>query len=275
MTAGWPAARHSDRGGLSDDALVAAVRRGEDRAFEMLYCRHGARVQAIVRRLLGDRERAEDVCQEVFIAALRQLRRTGSPIVFRPWIAEIARNASLDELRRSGRRRREVPLGHDDGCGPAATWLITPGPSPQARLELRQRLDDLRGALRGLTEVQRRILVMREFEGCSYGEIGSAPQISGATVESALFRARRRLGEELAELESGRRCATVQAWIETPARAGRGRLGVRERRQLTCHLEHCRRCRASARRAGLDAQLRPLAGPTVSRWPPAAGAPAV
>ena len=116
-------------------------------------------------------------------------------------------------------------------------------------------LDDLQGAFGGLSESHHRLLVMREFEGRSYNEIAASTGMSLQMVESALFRARRKLSEEYDELASGRRCEQVQAAIEDRPDAVLRSIGIRERRQLTRHLAHCQPCRREARLAGVDESL--------------------
>jgi RNA polymerase sigma factor (sigma-70 family) len=228
----------------SDAALVAAIRAGDDRAFALMYKRYRSRIGAFVRGMLSDRHRAEDVAQEVFIAALRRLRATTGPIALKPWLYEIAKNACIDEHRRR-LRAREVPL---DGSPELEPWLH--GPSPDATVESKQRLADLSGAFRSLSENHHRILVLRELEGLSYSQIGDRLGLSKPVVESTLFRARRRLGEEFAELESGRRCARVEELI-TGTQLGRlATIGIRERRLVHRHLVHCAGCRRRAREAG-------------------------
>ena len=103
--------RANDDGSVdaTDHRLVAAVRRGDDRAFELLYERYHRRIHAYVVGMVKDHGRAEDVTQEVFVSALRRMRRTDRPIAFKPWIYEIAKNACIDQFRRS-RRAEEVSL---------------------------------------------------------------------------------------------------------------------------------------------------------------------
>lgn len=233
----------------SDEELVVAVRRGNDRAFEELYGRYGARIRSYVRGMVRDHGRAEDLTQEVFLSALRRLRETERPIALKPWLYEIAKNACIDAFRRQ-RRVREVPL--DSGSNAEnliSQWFVSPADSA---LDAKQRLDDLRGAFHGLSENHHRVIVMREFEGMSSAQIGARMGMSTQVVESTLFRARRRLSEEYDELVSGRRCEHVRAVIaadgERPLRA----LGLRERRQLARHLSHCQPCRRVARLAGVD-----------------------
>src|SRR5690606_30934781 len=153
---------------------------------------------------------------------------TDAPIAFRPWIYEIARNACIDQHRRS-RRAEVVSCDVEGGVGET---LASAAPTPDAALETRQRLADLQGAFAGLSEAHHRILVLRELEGLSYDEIGARMGMTKAAVESTLFRARKRLGEEYEELVSGERCRRVQAIV---ARAGTGRLGARDRRRLARH----------------------------------------
>ena len=210
---------------------------------------HG-RIGRYVAALVGDHGRAEDVTQEVFLSALRSMRSSVRPIVFRPWIYEIARNACIDQHRRSARseefcRRRRAGAGRPR----APRALAGAQPAPQETLEAKEQLRDLCGAFGDLSETHHRILVLRELEGLSYHQIGERMGLSLAAVESTLFRARKRLNEEFDELETGRRCGRIEGII---AAAVRGRLSPRDRRRLSHHLSGCERCRRQARQAGLS-----------------------
>jgi RNA polymerase sigma factor (sigma-70 family) len=238
-----PALAQRDADGPTDLALVAAVRRGDDRAFEVLYSRYLRRIQAYVLGMCKDHQRAEDITQEVFVSALRRMRATERPIAFKPWIYEIAKNACIDQFRRA-RRTDEVSLQADDGPAPADL-----GPTPEAAVGVKQDLDNLCGAFGGLSDVHHEILVMRELEGFSYREIGERLGMSRPAVESTLFRARRRLSEEYDELVSGERCLRIQGVIATAAQS---RLGARDARRLSHHVAHCQGCRRDAYAAGLD-----------------------
>ena len=229
----------------TDHELVSAVRRGEDSAFEELFSRYRGRMRAYVSGILADYDRAEDIVQEVFISALRRLRDTERPIAFKPWIYQIARNACIDELRRT-RRSREVPLDPGMEVLERSSDLLASDPGPEVAVESKQQLEDLRGALGGVSELHHRILVLRELEGLAYDEIGRQLGMSRPIVESTLFRARRRLGEEYEELISGRRCERTRALIDAWEGRTLRRLGVRERRRLARHLAHCQSCRRHA-----------------------------
>ena len=235
-----------------DHRLVAAVRRGDDRAFEALYARYQRRIHAYVMGMVKDHGRAEDVTQEVFVSALRRMRETERPIAFKPWVYEIAKNACIDQFRRS-RRSDEVSLEADEGLAPADYGrLVGSDPTPDAAVAAKQDLDHLCGAFGGLSDAHHEILVMREFEGMSYREIGERLGMSRPAVESTLFRARRRLTEEYDDLVSGARCQRIQSLI---AAAGESRLGTREARRLSRHVAHCQPCRREAMAAGLDSAI--------------------
>jgi RNA polymerase sigma factor (sigma-70 family) len=236
----------------SDSHLVAAVRRGDDRAFEQLYSRYQRRISAYVFGMVKDHGRAEDITQEVFISALRRMRETDRAIAFKPWVYEIAKNACIDQFRRS---QRSEEVSFDAGEGLAGTdqgRLVAAEPSPDAAVDAKQQLDHLCGAFGGLSDSHHEILVLREFEGLSYREIGDRMGLSRPAVESTLFRARKRLGEEYDELVSGQRCARIQSII---AAAERATLGARDTRRLARHIAHCQPCRRQAVAAGIDAAI--------------------
>ncbi|MCW3004198.1 MAG: sigma-70 family polymerase sigma factor, partial [Conexibacter sp.] len=237
---------------VTDHDLVQAVRAGDDHAFERLYHRYHRRIAAYVLGMVHDHGRAEDLTQEVFVSALRRMRQTDRPIAFKPWIYEIAKNASIDAFRRS-KRTEEVSYDAGEGLGAADhRKLAATSPSPDAAVDAKQRLDHLCGAFGGLSDAHHQILVMRELEGLSYREIGERLGMSRPSVESTLFRARRRLTEEYEELVTGERCLRIQAII---AGAGQSRLGTRDTRRVSSHISHCQPCRRQAVLAGLDAAV--------------------
>src|SRR3954463_4632990 len=200
-------------GTVSDHKLVARVRRGDDRAFEVLYERYHRRIHGYVFGMVKDHQRAEDVTQEVFVSALRRMRATERPIAFKPWVYEIAKNACIDQFRRS-KRAEEVSYNAEDGLAPGDYGrLVSNEPVPDAALAAKQQLDHLCGAFGGLSDAHHEILVLRELEGLSYREIGDRMGLSRPGVESTLFRARKRLTEEYDELVSGQRCARIQTII--------------------------------------------------------------
>jgi RNA polymerase sigma factor (sigma-70 family) len=231
---------------------VASVRAGDDRAFERLYERYHRRIAAYIYGMVNDYARAEDIAQDVFMSALRRMRETDRPIAFKPWVYEIAKNACIDQFRRA-RRAEEVSYDAEEGLGAADYGrLVTTGPTPDVAVDQKMSLDHLCGAFGGLSETHHEILVMRELEGLSYREIGERLGMSRPSVESTLFRARRRLTEEYEELVTGERCRRIQAIIAT---ATSGTLGTRDQRKMARHVSYCQPCRRQARMAGLDSSV--------------------
>ena len=97
----------------SDERLIALIRRGNNHAFEALVARYQSRLLAFCRHMLASREDAEDVLQEVFAAAYNAILADSRAINVRPWLYRIARNRSLNHLRKaqaSGVDSMDVPL---------------------------------------------------------------------------------------------------------------------------------------------------------------------
>src|SRR3954470_10674831 len=246
----------------SDARLTVAAGHGDDEAFAVLYVRYAPRIEAYLQRLLDDRHLAQDLTQEVFVSALNRLRSARPPIAVGPWLYRIARNASIDVHRRS-QLVRQVPLPSPDEENGTLTWRH----EPQAQAELRQWLDDLRDLLGGLSDRHRSVLVLRELEGLSNGEIAERLGLSRPAVEGLLFRARAKMRSEYDDLTSGRRCARVQAAVD---RAGGGeQLGRRELALAARHLTGCAQCRSHAWEAGVTDMLAPVADRRRRTWMPA------
>ena len=233
----------------TDAELVDAVRAGDDSAFEELYRRYQPLITRFVCGMLRDSARCEDIAQEAFMSALRRMRATDSEINFKPWIYQIARNAAIDSYRRNN-HAVEVSMDADDGLRASdRTRLVGREDSPDAALVTKERMDHLQGAFDELSDVHTRVLVMRELEGMSYREIGQKLDLTRPAVESALFRARRRLESEYEELSEGRRCEAMAATI-TRIAAGVQR-GTEEQR-LARHARRCHSCRRRARELGIE-----------------------
>ena len=233
----------------ADADLVAAVRAGDDSAFEELYRRYQPRIARFICGMLHDAARCEDVAQEAFLSALRRMRATDAEINFKPWIYQIARNAAIDSYRRNN-HAVEVSMDADDGLRASdRTRLVGLDGSPDAALVTKERMDHLQGAFDELSDVHTRVLVMRELEGMSYREIGEKLELTRPAVESALFRARRRLESEYSELSEGRRC---EAMAGTIARIAAGVQRGAEEQRLARHARRCHTCRRHARELGIE-----------------------
>lgn len=168
-----------------DDELVRQAQSGDRQAFGTLVRRHQARVFHFVRRLQGGGDEALDISQEIFLKAWLALERWRPEARFHTWLLQIARNTTIDTLRRRQRQPLE-PLESDD-------LLIDPGASPLRHLENTQRLTHLEQHLAHLALEHREILLLREVEGLSYIELAETLGVSEGTVKSRLARAREAL----------------------------------------------------------------------------------
>ena len=233
----------------ADADLVAGVRDGDDSAFEELYRRYHGRISSFVCHMLRDEARCEDVAQEAFMSALRRMRATDCEINFKPWIYQIARNAAIDSYRRNS-HAVEVSMDAEEGLRASdRTRMVGLDGGPDAALVTKERLTHLQGAFDELSDVHTRVLVMRELEGMSYREIGQKLDLTRPAVESALFRARRRLESEYTELAEGRRCEAMRA---TMARMAAGTQRGSEEHRLARHARRCHDCRRRARELGIE-----------------------
>ena len=180
----------------SDEKLIALTRRGRDDAFETLVERYRARLLAFCQHMLRSREDAEDVLQEVYVAALRAMRADDRPIQAKPWLYKIARNRSLNHMR----RRTDVSVESMD------SFERESGESALEAVAGRERLREVVHDVHGLPESQRTALILREFDALSYQQIADTMDTTVPAVKSLLVRARMGLaaaGEARAEAPAG------------------------------------------------------------------------
>jgi RNA polymerase sigma-70 factor, ECF subfamily len=168
--------------------LIEAVRRGSRPAFDELVRRHMQPAFALAYRILGQREDAEDVVQEAFMAALAAIDSFDERRAFAPWFSRIVVNRSLNVRKRWAARPADVP-----GDAIAAT---TPSPATLAEEgEVRERVHR---ALDALPERQRTVVRLSAFDGLSSAEIGELLDMPAGTVRWELHQARTALRSTLA-----------------------------------------------------------------------------
>jgi len=161
------------------------VRRGNSTAFEVLVSRYQSRLLSFCRHLLGTREDAEDVLQEVMAAAFNAMIADDRPINVRPWLYRIARNRSLNHLRRI------QAIGVDS----MDVHLSEHGVSTADKVHGREEFRLLVGDIHELPETQKTALVLREMDALSYEQIADAMETTVPSVKSLLVRARVSLAE--------------------------------------------------------------------------------
>jgi len=189
-----------------DLALVRAVRSGETEAFRTLVERHRRRLYAVLLRLSGNPDLAEELAQETFVKAYQALGNFRGESSFGTWLVQIAIHASRDRMR-AARRRDMVSLeAPRESTGPRLVLVdASPAADPGFEIEAEEARSLMRRALADLPPEYREVLVLKHFEGCAYGEIASMTGDSVGTLKVRAYRARQMLKDRLTELGWGPR----------------------------------------------------------------------
>jgi RNA polymerase sigma-70 factor (ECF subfamily) len=167
-------------------AWVEAARRGDEDAFSQIFFRYQGALYNLAQHLVGNPDEAEDVVQQAFIKAFRALRTMRDPGSLGPWLRRILFTTGLDHLRRR-KRRAELPL--DDRL----RHRLSSAYDPERETVLHERQELVHRALQRMSPRYRAYILLREFEGLSYDEIGQVTGEPLTTVRVALFRAREQL----------------------------------------------------------------------------------
>ena len=217
----------------SDERLIVLVRRGNNAAFETLVARYQSRLLAFCRHMLGSREDAEDVLQEVFAASFNAIVADERAIHVRPWLYRIARNRSLNHLR------RVQPIGVDS----MDIHMSDAGQTTADKVHKREDFRLLVSDVQDLPETQKTALLLREIDALSYEQIAEAMETTIPSVKSLLVRAR----VSLAEAAEARTltCEQVREELGEVAEGLR-----RSTAPVRRHVRGCDRCQ------GFKAQLR-------------------
>lgn len=168
----------------AENELVARARAGDRPAFEQLVRIHADRVYAVVLRVTGDRHEAEEVVQETFLRAWRNLGRFEGRSRFFTWLYRIA----VNEARRSQERRSARPAPAPLADAPAE--IADERDAPHVRAEARDLLHNLQAAILALPLEYRMPLVLRDVEGLSTAEAAAVMDLGEAAFKSRLHRAR-------------------------------------------------------------------------------------
>jgi RNA polymerase sigma-70 factor (ECF subfamily) len=175
--------------------LMLAVQKDDASAFEELMYRFQGRVQSLFRHLIGNRELAEDLTQDVFLRVFRSRKSSQPSAKFTTWLFTIANNVALNQIR-SQRRKPEAQFGseanntdtesisHSAELMPAGSEFM-----PTRQLDKVELREMVRLAVEALNERQRMAVLLNRFEGMNYAEIADVMQISPQAVKSLLCRA--------------------------------------------------------------------------------------
>ena len=199
---------------LSDEEVVARVLAGDTSLFEILMRRYNQRLFRVARGILADDAEAEDVMQEAYVRAFRELAGFRGEARFSTWLTRIACHEALARARK---RRRLVSLAPINSGEPPDPPSEASGPERQ--MENRELHAVLREAVELLPDPLRAVFCLREIEGLSTEQTADALDLSVENVRVRLHRAKRglrqalddRIGREVRRLYlfDGARCDRV------------------------------------------------------------------
>jgi RNA polymerase sigma-70 factor (ECF subfamily) len=177
------------------------VRDDSASAFEELVLRYQGRLVTVLEHLVGSRDQAEDLAQEVFLRVYRARKSYVAGAKFSTWLFTIANNVALNALR-SRSRRHEVTLRSRDsgplGARPLDAMLqASSGQMPARQLDKAEMREIVRLALSTLNERQRMAVLLSKFEDMSYADIAQTMELTPQAIKSLLSRARSNLREVL------------------------------------------------------------------------------
>ena len=171
----------------SDALAIAKAKAGDSDGFHSLVGKHARGVFRLAYRMTGNESDAEDIVQETFMRAYKQLNRYESRASFTTWLYRIAANCSVDVIRgRKVRQPVEVPESLRDR-----------GPGPERLLYSNQVQDRVSEAMDDLSTQERTAFVLRHFEGLSIGEISGALGVKANAAKHSIFRAVQKLRKAL------------------------------------------------------------------------------
>jgi RNA polymerase sigma-70 factor, ECF subfamily len=186
-----------------DHTAPAALRAGDERAFERLVDELSPRMLKMARAYVESAPAAEDVVQEAWLVVLRSLDRFEGRSTLSTWVLGIVINVARARARRESRARPFSSLADDDapGLGPdrflppdhdrwPGHWAIAPAPWPDRALESAETQRTIRDAVAVLPEAQRAVITLRDMIGCSADETCDALGLTDANHRVLLHRAR-------------------------------------------------------------------------------------
>ena len=181
----------------SDTAIIEEVLRGNADAFRGLVDRHGRSIFRLGYRMTGNENDADEVVQETFLRAYRQLSGFETRASFSTWLHRIAINCAIDLVKARNRRFESATDLEGESI---VDKLAGAEPDPDRRLRSGEMRAAVERALRRLSDSERTAFVMRHFEGMSIQEIGSVLGTKVSATKNTIFRAVQKLRGELEPL---------------------------------------------------------------------------
>ena len=175
--------------------LLARCHAGDELAWEAFVRRFQGRIYSIAYAYTGNPDDARDLAQDIFVRLYSNRRQWAMADRFVPWLIVIARNLSVDFLRRRRARTSATEVGLE-----AAAELAGRSPDPEAQVTANRRRSLVWQALRRLTHISRETLVLRDIQGLSLQEVATTLRIPVGTAKSRASRARTELAQQVLAL---------------------------------------------------------------------------
>jgi RNA polymerase sigma-70 factor (ECF subfamily) len=184
-----------------DAAFVRAVQGGDMAAFDQLVIKHKDKLFNMVYWLLGDYQETNDCAQEIFIKVFKYIKKFRFQSSFSTWLYRIAINTCKNRRKSSAYRWKKRTISLENPENPNQdnrSYEIQNGsPSPENRLEKKERIMLIRKAINALPQEQNQVVVLRDIQGLSYQKIADITGLNLGTVKSRLARARLELKNKL------------------------------------------------------------------------------
>jgi RNA polymerase sigma-70 factor, ECF subfamily len=186
---------------------IARARRGDRDAFQVLVERHSRAVFRLAWRMTGNQIDAEDMVQETFLRAWKQMSRFDGRASLGTWLHRICANCSLDHIRARKRKQETTAAPAESGEETMDPLASVPhrGPSPERLAQSSEITAMLLPALAELSEMERTAFVMRHYEGLPIEEIARALGVEAGAAKHSVFRAVQKLRRALEPAVSGSR----------------------------------------------------------------------
>ena len=187
-----------------EDTALEQARSGDSDAFRVLVERHATAVFRLAYRMTGNETDAEDMVQETFLRAWREIRRFDGRASFGTWLHRICANRTVDFLRSRNRWQPAITSGADisDSEHDPFRNLPSDSPSPERAARSAEAGAMLEPALAALSEIERTAFVLRHYEGLPIDEIASALGVQPGAARHSIFRAVRKLRRALEPIGS-------------------------------------------------------------------------
>jgi RNA polymerase sigma-70 factor (ECF subfamily) len=179
---------------LSDEIAIARARRGDCDAFRVLVERHARALFRLAHRMTGNVTDAEDIVQETFLRAWKQIGKFDGRASFGTWLHRICANCSLDRIR--VRQRKQEQWTAEDAADPMAQ-LASEAPSPERLAASSQIAAMLVPAFNELSEMERAAFMLRHYAGMGIDDIAAALGVQPGSAKHSVFRAVQKLRRAL------------------------------------------------------------------------------